>query len=673
MASRQLGKLRQWAGEVISSRERTSFGDNFKELERDVEFRREGARRLYLATETYQRSLSKKKMNEALDEAEKLLPIDALGVVMIVHGEEYGDDSVFGNSLVKLGRAHCKTATLQDAFALTLRDTFMSFLLRFGEEIKEYDAIRKKLESKRLSYDAAIAKAEKFKNSKKEKDRREAEEELERAQYRYEEALEDVRAHMHAIQENEIAQHRELTGFLDMTINYVQQYLEVLMEVKADWQTKPNSIRRNSIHSRTKSQKQTKYSSLRVPSSVRTDPTPSQDSSDDESISATSRRRSSSIHGKLEAGSRPGSVPNSRPSSRAASRMSMKRSDSSATIAERDKDTEKDKGDKSKRKSVAGWASNAVGSVTGIGKKNKDKERFSELQDDHDTYNDPSPRTRRSGSFRSAAEKRSVTKSSQQKKLVRALKDFQGESDELSFKAGDKIVVINEVLDEWWLGSLNNQTGLFPTTYVEVLSGKPDQWIIGEPDSEDESAQVFHMDMHDHGASDLDDYGDHARKPLSPHPRPIFTGPSDAMSITSSGHDDEESNLVPKKNKEDAEVDDSRWGNNYSGPPALPMRRSTTTDVHRFTMPASLSPSSSRKSIQPPPLPPPPPPRRSTTFHSATPPVPERRMHGLRPTISTSTVSSAEGGKGSYHESPFEGMNELAGGGAGARADQNPF
>jgi len=42
--------------------------------------------------------LSKKKLNEALDEAEKLLPIDALGVVMIVHGEEYPGDSVFGVS-----------------------------------------------------------------------------------------------------------------------------------------------------------------------------------------------------------------------------------------------------------------------------------------------------------------------------------------------------------------------------------------------------------------------------------------------------------------------------------------------------------------------------------------------------------------------------------------------
>ena len=47
---------------------------------------------------------------------------------------------------------------------------------------------------------------------------------------------------MHAIQENEIAQHRELTAFLDMEINYVQQYLDVLMDVKADWQTKLRPI-----------------------------------------------------------------------------------------------------------------------------------------------------------------------------------------------------------------------------------------------------------------------------------------------------------------------------------------------------------------------------------------------------------------------------------------------
>ena len=52
--------------------------------------------RLHVASEDYHHILSKKKECEALDETEKLLPIDALGIVMIRHGEEFGDDSAFG-------------------------------------------------------------------------------------------------------------------------------------------------------------------------------------------------------------------------------------------------------------------------------------------------------------------------------------------------------------------------------------------------------------------------------------------------------------------------------------------------------------------------------------------------------------------------------------------------
>jgi hypothetical protein len=40
---------------------------------------------------------------------------------------------------------------------------------------------------------------------------------------------------MHSIQENEIVQLRELTSFLDLEINFVQQYLNVLTDVKSDW------------------------------------------------------------------------------------------------------------------------------------------------------------------------------------------------------------------------------------------------------------------------------------------------------------------------------------------------------------------------------------------------------------------------------------------------------
>ena len=54
-----------------------------------------------------------------------------------------------GRALVKLGRAHCKVATLQEAYALTLKDTFMASMDQFKDDIKEYEALRKKLDSKK--------------------------------------------------------------------------------------------------------------------------------------------------------------------------------------------------------------------------------------------------------------------------------------------------------------------------------------------------------------------------------------------------------------------------------------------------------------------------------------------------------------------------------------------
>lgn len=136
-------------------------------------------------------------------------------------------DVCAGSALVKLGRAHCKVATLQEAYALTFQDTFLRSMEKFVDEVKDYENERKKLESRRyvlsllrhnpaphytllrfpvgcvlsvlcidvdctwtwldrLNYDAALTRMEKSKHNKKEKekDRREAEEELEKAQTR---------------------------------------------------------------------------------------------------------------------------------------------------------------------------------------------------------------------------------------------------------------------------------------------------------------------------------------------------------------------------------------------------------------------------------------------------------------------------------------------------------
>lgn len=52
--------------------------------------------RLQIASLEYHHQLSKKKVSEALEEPEKLSVRDALGIVMITHGEEIGEESAFG-------------------------------------------------------------------------------------------------------------------------------------------------------------------------------------------------------------------------------------------------------------------------------------------------------------------------------------------------------------------------------------------------------------------------------------------------------------------------------------------------------------------------------------------------------------------------------------------------
>lgn len=125
--------------------------------------------RLHRACTEYHGYIQKKKEYTSVEEGVKMLPIDALGAVMMSHGEEFGDDSAFGNvtsascvahtyrfysgqSLLKLGRAHCKIATLQETYALTFRDTYLASLEDTLDELNDYAIQRKKLDSRRYCF-----------------------------------------------------------------------------------------------------------------------------------------------------------------------------------------------------------------------------------------------------------------------------------------------------------------------------------------------------------------------------------------------------------------------------------------------------------------------------------------------------------------------------------------
>ncbi|GAA6052812.1 hypothetical protein JCM3770_006264 [Rhodotorula araucariae] len=57
-----------------------------------------------------------------------------------------------------------------------------------------------------------------------------------------------------------------------------------------------------------------------------------------------------------------------------------------------------------------------------------------------------------------------------QKARCRAVWDYhQSQPDDLAFAAGDVITIEDEVNADWWKGSLNGRTGLFPCNHVERL------------------------------------------------------------------------------------------------------------------------------------------------------------------------------------------------------------
>ena len=56
---------------------------------------------------------------------------------------------------------------------------------------------------------------------------------------------------------------------------------------------------------------------------------------------------------------------------------------------------------------------------------------------------------------------------------VKALYDFSGiEDGDLSFRKGEIITVLGAVYKDWWRGTLNGKTGIFPINYVEAVEAQ---------------------------------------------------------------------------------------------------------------------------------------------------------------------------------------------------------
>jgi hypothetical protein len=164
------------------------------------------------------------------DEKEMQIPVAYFGAMMVKHGDELGQESQYGQCLEQLGRANERIARIQENYCTNATKSWLESLERSMIQLKDYGGARKRLESRRLAFDAATAKLER---SKKEDGR--LEEDLRAQKMKYEESNEDVLRRMLDIRDAEADSIGDLTAFLDAQLDYYERCRDVLEDVKRNW------------------------------------------------------------------------------------------------------------------------------------------------------------------------------------------------------------------------------------------------------------------------------------------------------------------------------------------------------------------------------------------------------------------------------------------------------
>ncbi|KAK0720228.1 hypothetical protein B0H67DRAFT_486925 [Lasiosphaeris hirsuta] len=218
----------QWTAEKMGAEAKTAMSEDFKQLETEMALRFDGMDRLQKSMNLYVKWLGRR--GESSEDREKSLPVSYMGRTMISHGEEFQPDSEFGNCLIAMGRANERVSGMQETFVNEATTTWLESLERSLAMMKEYQAARKKLENRRLAYDASITKTQKAK-----RDDFRLEEELRSAKAKYEESSEDVVRRMQDIRDAEADSVRDMTQFLDAELDYHERCADELRRARKNW------------------------------------------------------------------------------------------------------------------------------------------------------------------------------------------------------------------------------------------------------------------------------------------------------------------------------------------------------------------------------------------------------------------------------------------------------
>ncbi|EXJ63167.1 hypothetical protein A1O7_03612 [Cladophialophora yegresii CBS 114405] len=225
--NKKLDRFKQWAGERMGGEVKTNVSDNFKALEVEMGLRQEGLEKMQRSMNAYIKAISKRSEVEG---KEKTLPIALMGGTMISHGEDFEPDSEYGQCLNMFGRTQERLARAQETYIVSATTSWLECLERSIVQMKEYQAARKRLETRRLAYDTSLAKMQK---AKKEDFR--VEEELRTQKAKYEESEDDVHRRMQEIRDADPESVADLGSFLDAELAYHDKCREALLQLRSEW------------------------------------------------------------------------------------------------------------------------------------------------------------------------------------------------------------------------------------------------------------------------------------------------------------------------------------------------------------------------------------------------------------------------------------------------------
>ncbi|KAJ9612356.1 hypothetical protein H2200_003953 [Cladophialophora chaetospira] len=233
--NKKLDRFKQWAGERMGSEVKTNVSDDFKALEVEMGLRQEGLEKMQRSMNAYVKAISKRSEVEG---KEKTLPIAYMGGTMISHGEDFEPDSEYGQCLNMFGRTQERLARTQETYIASATTGWLESLERSIVQMKEYQAARKRLETRRLAYDTSLAKMQKAKRE----DFR-VEEELRSQKAKYEESEDDVQRRMEEIRDADPDCVADLASFLDAELAYHDKCRDALLQLKSEWPARPPPTR----------------------------------------------------------------------------------------------------------------------------------------------------------------------------------------------------------------------------------------------------------------------------------------------------------------------------------------------------------------------------------------------------------------------------------------------